>query len=52
MEKGDKISSGERLRLKDVMEDVNGEPRAGNVSERMKKELREIKVIDNQEEVF
>ena len=34
------------------MEDENGEPRAGDVTENMKKELRKIKVIDNREEVF
>ena len=33
------------------MENKHGEPRA-DVTERMRKELRKIKVIDNREEVF
>ena len=52
LEKSGKINTGEKLRLKDVIEDENGEPRAGDVTEKLKKELRKIKVIDNREEVF
>ena len=52
LEKSGKINTGEKLRLKDAMEDENGEPRAGDVTENMKKELRKIKVIYDREEVF
>ena len=52
LEKSGKINTGEKLRLKDAMEDENGEPREGDVTENMKKELRKIKVIDNRDEVF
>ena len=35
-----------------MIEDVNREPRDGDVAEHMKKELRKIKVIDNRDKVF
>ena len=52
LEKDGKINAGEKLRLKDSIEDNNGELRAGDVSEHLKKELRKIKVLENREEVF
>ena len=36
----------------DVMENKNREPKAGDVTDNLKKELRRIKVIDNREELF
>jgi hypothetical protein len=49
LEAGGKINSGEKMRLKDVLEDVDGEPKAGNTIELMKKELRKIKVTEDRE---
>ena len=49
LEKSSKISTRERLKLKDMMEDLNGEPKAGDVAENMKKHLRKIKVIGTTE---
>ena len=51
LEKNGEINSGEKLRIKDVMEDGDGNPRQ-DVTERMKHELRKIKIVDNREEVF
>ena len=52
LEKDGKINSGEKLRLRDVIEDYAGEPRVGDVTQYLKKELRKIKVIENREEPF
>ena len=35
------------MRLRDVMENNDGEPIMGNISEYMKKELRNIKIMEN-----
>ena len=40
LEKSKKINSSEKLRLKDRIEDVDGNPRAGNVNEYLTKELK------------
>ena len=40
------------MKLKDVLEDVNGIPRARDTLELMKKEIRKIKVVENREEPF
>ena len=42
----------EKLRLRDIREDVNSNPKAGNTLESMKKELRKMKVIENCEDLF
>ena len=34
------------------MENNDGEPRMGNISEYMKKDLRRIKVMENRKELF
>ena len=47
-----KINAVERMKLKDVIEDVNGNPKGGDTMEFMKKELRKIKVVENCEEPF
>ena len=52
LEEGGKINSGERIRLKDILEDVDGNPKAGNTMETMKKELKKLKVAENHEEPF
>ena len=40
----------ERMKLKDVLEDMNGNPKSGDVLELMKKELRKMKVVEKHEE--
>ena len=40
------------MRLKDVIETEDGELRVGDLIEKLRKELRKIKIIDNREEVF
>ena len=52
LEKGGKINAGERLRLKDILEDADGNPKPGNTMEAMKKELKKLKVAENREEPF
>ena len=52
LEAGGKINSGEKLRLKDILEDVDGNPKVGNTMEEMKKELKKLKVAANCEEPF
>ena len=52
LEDGGKINSGERIRLKDLLEDVDGNPKAGDTMEDMKKELKRLKVTENREEPF
>ena len=47
-----KINAVEHMRLKDVIEDVNGNPKAGDILEMMKKDLRKMKVVENTEELF
>ena len=52
LETGGKINIGEKMRLKDILEDINGEPKAGDTLDLMKKELRKLKVAENHEELF
>ena len=52
LEEGGKVNSGERIRLKDILETREGKPRDGNTMEEMKKELKRLKVIENTEEPF
>ena len=47
-----KINSGEKARLKDVLEDINGNPKDGDIMTEMKKELQRLKVMENREEPF
>ena len=47
-----KIIAVERMKLKDMIEDVNGNPKDGDTLELMKKELRKMKVVENCEEPF
>lgn len=47
-----KINAVEQMRLRDVIEDVNGNPKAGYTLELMKNELRKITVVKNREEPF
>merc|ERR1712089_27976 len=52
LEKEGKISSDERMRLKDEIETKKGKSKVINSSERVQKELRRMKVINNREKVF
>ena len=52
LEKGGKINAGERLRLKDILEDADGNPKPGNTMEAMKKELKKLKLAQNHEKHF
>ena len=47
-----KINAVERMRLRDVIEDVNWNLRAGDTLEMIKKELRKMKVVENRQEPF
>ena len=40
------------MKLRDFIEDMNGNQRAGDTLEMMKKELRKIRVVENREESF
>ena len=50
LEKCEDINAVEKMKLKDVIEDVNGEPKVGDTLEMLKKELRRMKVVENHEE--
>ena len=52
LEEGGKINSGERIRLKDLLENVDGNPKARDMVEDMKKEFKRLKVAENREEPF
>ena len=52
LEEGGKINSNEKLRIKDILEDVEGNPKDGNTMEAMKKELKRLKIAENREEPF
>ena len=52
LEKNGKISSDERMRLKDEIETKEGKPRVIDSSERVQRELRRMKVVNNRDNVF
>ena len=52
LEEGGKINSNEKLRLQDILEDTEGNPKDGDTMEAMKKELKRLKVAENREEPF
>ena len=47
-----KIDTVDKMIMRDVLEDVNGNPRDGGIIELMKKELRKLKVVDSRAEPF
>merc|ERR1711867_109801 len=49
LEKNGKISSDERMRLKDEIETKEGKPKFADSSERVQKELRRMKVVNDRE---
>ena len=44
------MNAVEKLRLNYVIEDVNGNPKLGDTTELMRKELKKMKVIENRNE--
>ena len=42
----------EKMRWKNIIEDVNGNPKDGDTLELMKKEIRKMKVLEDREEPF
>merc|ERR1711895_126566 len=49
LEKSSKVNAVERKMLRDILEDADGNPRAGDTLELMKKELKRMKVVENRE---
>ena len=52
LEESGKINPTEKLRLKDILEDADGNPKAGDTTDTMKKELKRLKIVENREEPF
>ena len=52
LEKSGKVNAVEKKMLRDILEDADGNPRAGEILELMKKELKRIKVVENREKPF
>ena len=52
LEKNGKISSDERMRLKDEIETKEGKPSVIDSSDRVQRELRRMKVVNNRDNVF
>ena len=52
LEKSSKVNTVEKKMLRDILEDADGNPRAGEILELMKKELKRMKVVENREEPF
>ena len=52
LEKNGKISSDERMRLKDEIETREGKPMFADSAERVQKELKRMKVVNNRENIW
>ena len=52
LEESGKINATEKLRLKDILEEPDGQPRRGDTRELMIRELKRLKVADNRDEPF
>merc|ERR1711984_24105 len=52
LEEGGKINTTEKLRLKDILKDANGNPKAGDTTDAMKREIKRLKIVDHREEPF
>ena len=52
LEKNGKISSDERVRLKDEIETKEGKSKVRDSADRVQKELKRMKVLNNRENVF
>ena len=51
-EKSGRVNAAENTMSRDILEDADGNPRAGDTLELMKKEIKRMKVIENREEPF
>ena len=52
LEKNGKISSDERMRLKDKIETEDGKPKDGDSAEIVQKELKRMKIVNNRENIW
>ena len=52
LEESGKINSNVKLRLKDILEHTEGNPKEGETTESMKKEFKRLKIAENREEPF
>ena len=52
LEENGKINATEKLRKKDILEDQDGKPKAGDTTEQMKRELKRLKIVDHRDEPF
>lgn len=52
LEKNGMINSGKKLRLKDEVETRDKEPRVENLTEKLRKELKNMNIFHNRGEVF
>ena len=52
LEKNGKISSDERMRLKDEIETKEGKPKFADSAERVQKELKRMKIVNNRENIW
>ena len=52
LEKNGKISSDKRMRLKDEIETKEGKPKYADSAERVQKELKRMKIVNNRENIW
>ena len=52
LEKCGKINNMEKMKLKDFLEDEDGNPKEGETIERMKKELKRMRITESREDPF
>merc|ERR1712112_437595 len=52
LEKNGKLSSDEKMRLKDEIETKEGRPKYADSDERVQKELRRMKIVNNRENIW
>ena len=52
LEKNGKLSSDERMRLKDEIETKEGKPKYADSAERVQKELKRMKIVNNRENIW
>ena len=52
LEKSGKISSDEKMRLKDEIETKEGKPKVADPAERVQKELKRMNIVNNRESLW
>ena len=52
LEKNGNISSDDRMRLKDEIETKEGKPKFADSAERVQKELKRMKIVNNRENIW